>query len=79
MREIDKLGMKIATLYSMSTFGMYGEVQPKEYKSSDTTKYDKTQNPQYRTEMTRKQRIASQKGIKTKHKKAHRNKPGGGK
>lgn len=29
--------------------------------------------------MTKKQRIASQKGIKTKHKKAHRNKPGGGK
>lgn len=78
MREIDKLGMKIASMYS--AIGMFGESEiNKKYKSYETTKYDKTQNPQYRTEMTRKQRIASQKGIKPKHKKAHRNKPTGGK
>ena len=78
MREIDKLGMKIATLYG--SIGMFENIPShEEYEFHETKKYDKTQNPQYRTEMTRKQRIASQKGIKTKHKKAHRNKPGGGK
>lgn len=78
MSEINKLGMKIATMYS--SIGILENIPShKEYEFNITTKYNKTQNPQYRTEMTRKQRIASQKGIKTKHKKAHRNKPGGGK
>lgn len=77
MNEFKKL---ITRLTLLSTYGMFGNIPShEEYEFNITKKYDKTQNPQYRTEMTKKQRIASQKGIKTKHKKAHRNKPGGGK
>ena len=63
---------EIAALMTMTSL-MSREDNRSEFENNRAVKkYSKENNPQYRTEPTRKQKLAATTGHKVKHKKAHR-------
>lgn len=68
---------EIATLMNMASMMSSDYSRPEPENNHAVKKYSKEDNPQYRTEPTRKQKWAATTGRKVKHKKAHRGPKGG--
>ena len=72
MNTINKKLAEIAALMTMTSM-MSPDYDRSEFENNHAVKkYSKEDNPQYRTEPTRKQKWAATTGRKVKHKKAHR-------
>lgn len=69
---MDKKLAEIAALMTMTSM-MSPDYDRSEFENNCAVKkYSKEDNPQYRTEPTRKQKWAATTGRKVKHKKTHR-------
>ena len=69
---MDKKLAEIAALMTMTSMMSPDYGRPEPENNHAVKKYSKEDNPQYRTEPTRKQKLAATTGRKVKHKKTHR-------